>query len=47
MMHLQVLRSFPFAWREKGEPPNAADEDAVSKGWKAGGAPAQEEVWWQ
>lgn len=31
MMHLQVLRGFPFAWREKWEPHKAADEGAVSK----------------
>lgn len=43
MVHLQVLRSFPFAWREKWELHKAADEDTVSKGWKVGGGPAQEE----
>lgn len=45
MMHLQMLRSFPFAWREKWEPYKAAGEDPVSKGWKAGEGPAQGELW--
>lgn len=44
-MHLQVFRSFLFAWREKCEPHQAAYEDTGSQGWKAGGGPAQEEVW--